>query len=236
MTKENAMKGTLYGVGIGSGNPELLTYQAVKCIKSCDVIAIPNSGRGASVAYDIVIQALPELSEKQILQIDMPMTKEKEILKRYHENGGNLLLQYLKQGDVAFLTLGDPSIYATYMYLHDFVLKKGGQAHMICGIPSFCSVASALNISLAKGDEMLHIIPASYPMEHALSLPGTKILMKAGKSFSKIKKMLLTQRESIDCYMVENCGMKTEKKYFSPEEMPEEAGYFTTIVVKEKRN
>ena len=230
------MRGTLYGIGIGSGNPDFLSYHAVKHIKSCDMIAIPDSGKGTFLAYDIVIQAVPELLQKKLIKIYMPMTKEKEILKKYHEEGGKLLLQYLKEGDIAFLTLGDPSIYSTYMYLHHFILKNGGQAYMIPGITSFCAVASALNISLTEGNEMLHIIPASYGIEYALSLPGTKILMKAGKSFSKIKKKLLEQKQSISCYMVENCDMQTEKKYFSLEEMPEEVGYFSTIIVKQKKD
>ncbi len=135
------------------------------------------------------------------------------------------------------MTLGDPSIYATYMYIHKIVKKNGGQVEMISGIPSFCSVSSTIGVSLTEGDEMLHIIPASasYNIEYALSLPGTKVLMKVGKSFQNIKQFLLQNDHKFDCYMVENCGMKTEKKYFSIKEFPEHTGYFTTIIIKDKK-
>lgn len=227
--------GILYGVGIGSGDPKFLTYQAVECIKKCNIIAIPDSGTGNFVAYDIVIQAIPELIQKEIVKIFMPMIKDKILLRKYHKEGGDIILQYLENNDVAFLTLGDPSIYATYMYIHKIVEKSGGQAKMISGVPSFCSVSSAMGISLTGGDELLHIIPASYDIECALSLSGTKVLMKVGKSFQNIKQFLLQNENKFDCYMVENCGMKTEKKYYSLKEFPEYTGYFTTIIIKDKK-
>ncbi|USF30638.1 precorrin-2 C(20)-methyltransferase [Clostridium sp. MD294] len=232
---EKYTMGTLYGVGIGAGDPKLLTYQAVECIKKCNIIAIPNSGTGNFVAYDIVVQAIPELVQKEIIKIFMPMTKDKVLLEKYHKEGSKIILQYLQNNDVAFLTLGDPSIYATYMYIHKKVKENGKQVKMISGIPSFCAVSSTLGISLTESDEMLHIIPASYGIEYALSLSGTKVLMKVGKSFQNIKQFLLHNEHKFDCYMVENCGMKTEKKYFSLKEFPDNTGYFTTIIIKDKK-
>lgn len=229
------MKGILYGVGIGVGNPQLLTHEAAQCIKSCNVIAIPDSGKNNFIAYDIVEQAIPELKKKEIIKISMPMTKEKEILEKYHEKGCEIILQYLKNYNVAFLTLGDPSIYSTYMYIHKLVQKSGGETKIISGVPSFCAVSAALGISLTEKDEMLHIIPASYDVEYALSLSGTKVLMKVGKSYQKVKQILLQNKNIFDCYMIENCSMKTEKRYFSIEEFPEYVGYFTTIIIKDKK-
>lgn len=229
------MRGTLYGVGIGVGDPQLLTYQAVQRIKKCDVIAIPDSGKENFIAYNIVVQMIPELAKKEIIKISMPMTKDTEILEEYHKKGSKIILQYLENNDVAFLTLGDPSIYATYMYIHKLIEQNGGQTKIISGVPSFCAVAAALGISLTERDEMLHIIPASYGIEYALSLSGTKVLMKVGKSFQNIKQVLLQNQDKFDCYMIENCGMQTEKKYFSIQEFPEQTGYFTTIIVKDKK-
>ena len=188
------MKGTLYGVGIGAGNPQFLTYQAAECIKKCNIIAIPDSGTENFISYNIVVQMIPELSQKQIIKISTPMTKDKMVLKEHHKQGSKMILKYLENENVAFLTLGDPSIYATYMYVHKLVEKNGGQTKMICGVPSFCAVSAALGISLTEGNDMLHIIPATYGLEYALSLSGTKILMKAGKSFQSIKEILFQNR------------------------------------------
>lgn len=229
------MKGILYGVGVGVGNSQLLTEQATQCIKKCNIIAIADSGKENFVAFNIVAQVIPELTKKEIVKIPLPMTKEKEVLEKCHKEGCNIILQYLKNDDVAFLTLGDPSIYSTYMYIHKLVQKSGGQTKIISGIPSFCAVSAALGISLTEKEEMLHIIPASYDVKYALSLSGTKVLMKVGKSFQDIKQILLQNKDKFDCYMVENCGMETEKKYFSIQEFPEYAGYFTTIIVKDKK-
>ena len=120
------MKGTLYGVGIGAGNPQFLTYQAAECIKKCNIIAIPDSGTENFISYNIVVQMIPELSQKQIIKISTPMTKDKMVLKEHHKQGSKMILKYLENDNVAFLTLGDPSIYATYMYIHKFVEKNGG--------------------------------------------------------------------------------------------------------------
>ena len=164
------MKGTLYGVGIGAGNPQFLTYQAAECIKKCNIIAIPDSGTENFISYNIVVQMIPELSQKQIIKISTPMTKDKMVLKEHHKQGSKMILKYLENENVAFLTLGDPSIYATYMYIHKLVEKNGGQTKMICGVPSFCAVSAALGISLTEGNDMLHIIPATYGLEYACLL------------------------------------------------------------------
>lgn len=102
---------------------------------------------------------------------------------------------------------------------------------MVSGIPSFCAVAAALNISLTEKAESLHIIPASYPIEEALKLSGTKVLMKSGKKLGKVREQLL--EKGVDARMVENCGMEGERHYLSTEEMPEQGSYYSLIVVKE---
>ena len=76
------------------------------------------------------------------------------------------------------------------------------------------------------------MIPASYQIEEALKLSGTKVLMKAGKKMAEVKKILLEQQ--IPASMIENCGMENERIYRSPEEIPEDAGYYSLIIVKEK--
>lgn len=99
------------------------------------------------------------------------------------------------------------------------------------GITSFCAVAARLNMGLVEKAEPLHVIPASYQIEDALQLPGTKVLMKAGKKMARVKEELRNRNES--AVMIENCGMENEKIYRSVEEIPEDAGYYSLIIVKE---
>ena len=227
------MKGKLYGVGIGPGDPELLTLKALRVIRESKVIALPGKEPRETVAYKIVEGAYPEIAEKELLAVDMPMTKDPAKLEASHEAGAAAIMAYLDKGmDVAFPTLGDPTVYSTYIYVHKRVQAAGYETEIVSGITSFCAVAARLNTGLVEKAEPLHVIPASYQIEEALKLSGTKVLMKAGKKMAEVKKILLEQQ--IPASMIENCGMENEMIYRSPEEIPEDAGYYSLIIVKEK--
>ena len=227
------MKGKLYGVGIGPGDPELLTLKALRVIRESKVIALPGKEPRETVAYKIVEGAYPEIAEKELLAVDMPMTKDPAKLEASHEAGAAAIMAYLDKGmDVAFITLGDPTVYSTYIYVHKRVQAAGYETEIVSGITSFCAVAARLNTGLVEKAEPLHVIPASYQSEEALKLSGTKVLMKAGKKMAEVKKILLEQQ--IPASMIENCGMDNERIYRSPEEIPEDAGYYSLIIVKEK--
>lgn len=230
--EETRQTGKLYGVGVGPGDPELMTLKAVRVIEESQVVAVPGETAGESIAWQIAAKVCKKLPEKEILAVPMPMTKDRERLKASHEAGAAALEKYLDDGkQIAFLTLGDPSVYSTYIYLHKRVEADGYPAELVSGVPSFCAAAARLGIGLAEQAESLHIIPASYSVEHALGLSGTKVLMKAGKKLSAVKAALLS--EGKEAVMVENCGMPGEKTYRTAEEIPEHGSYYSIIVVKE---
>lgn len=241
------MSGILYGTGTGPGEAELLTLKAVRTIRSCDMIAVPVSDSALKepciweegmpyldrcTAYQIVLPEVPEIRKKPVLCLPMPMMKEKEELKRIHDAGAKKVEEYLDEGmNIAFLTLGDPSIYSTYLYIHKRVQKDGYQAVIIPGIPSFCAAAAALNLGLAENKEEIHILPASYGIEEGLKLSGTKILMKTGKKMPYVKETVKASNDRF--WMVENCGMENEKIYENPDDVPEKSSYYSLIVIKE---
>ena len=227
------MSGRLYGVGVGPGDPELITLKALRIIKECGVIAVPGKEPEKSTAYNIVIKIYPELDKKELVGIHMPMTRDNAALKESHEEGAGILCRILDAGkDIAFLTLGDVTVYSTYMYLHKRVSEQGYNTEIISGIPSFCAAAARLGMSLAEKNEELHIIPASYQTEGALKLSGTKVLMKAGKKMPEIKETLI--KSGSQAVMVCGCGMEDEQIYCGAENIPEDAGYYSLIIVKEK--
>lgn len=226
------MTGKLYGVGIGPGDPELLTLKAVRLIRESDVIAVPGERPEETVAYQIAVQAVPELKEKELCPVNMPMTKDPDLLEQSHAAAAAVVEEQLKAGkQVAFLTLGDPTIYSTYLYVHKRIAEKGYETEIVNGIPSFCATAARLNMGLVENSEMLHVIPASYQVEDALHLPGTKVLMKAGRKMAQVKELVAGLEEK--AVMVENCGMPGEKIYLSAEEIPEKSSYYSLIIVKE---
>lgn len=226
----------LYGLGVGPGDPELMTIKAARIIRESDIIAIPESGQTVNGAYTIAKSAVPEMDQMKCIKVPMPMTRDRQKLEESHRAAAAQIAEYLRQGkEVAFLTLGDPSIYSTYTYVHDRILDAGFEAEMVPGIPSFCAVAARLNRGLTEASAALHIIPASYEgLGEAMKMKGTKVLMKSGKSIGKVKEMLLAEPEKWEAQMVERCGMEGERIFYSAEEISEDAGYFSIVVVKDR--
>ena len=183
------MHGILYGVGVGPGDPRLMTFLAADTIKKCEVLAVPARTREQAVSYQIARGLLPELDQKACLSLAVPMTKDRTVLNAAYEQAADLVEEQLKAGkDVACLTLGDPTIYSTYIYLHRIIKARGYETQIISGVPSFCAASARLGDSLADRSEQLHIIPSAYGVEEALALPGTKVLMKAASKMDAVKK------------------------------------------------
>ena len=230
MDQENKIMAKLYGVGVGSGDPELLTLKAVRLIHESDVIAVPSETAEDAVAYRIVKKVIPEIAEKEILGIKMLMIKDKKELKTMHEQAARRIIDKLDAGkQVAFLTLGDPTIYSTFVYIQDIVKKEGYETELVNGIASFLSASARINRRLVLRDEELHIIPATYGIHEALALKGTKVFMKAGKRMREVKELIVGSGQK--AYFIENCGMENERIIEDVTQMPDCAGYYSLLIV-----
>ena len=225
-------KGILYGVGVGPGDPELMTVKAVRILKACDVVAVPAAGESEKTAMKI---AAGYIGDKPVIHCDMPMIRDKAKLDASHDRAADQLCALLDEGKtVAFLTLGDPSVYSTYWYVHKRVCARGYTAQLVPGVPSFCAAAAALNTALCAGSEMLHIVPASHgAAENGLDLPGNKILMKAGKSILDVRGQLAARGQLDNAALVERCSMEGERIVTDLRELDDPTGYFSIILVKE---
>lgn len=228
------IKGIAYGVGVGPGDPELMTLKAIRIIKENDIIALPGKDAEQSVAYQIAVKNIPELAQKQLVPIYMPMIKGRNLINAEHEKGAKIIEKYLDQGkNVVYLTLGDPTIYCSFSYLQHILEADGYKVELVSGISSFCAAAARLKLPLAEWDEQLHILPAVHKTEAQLNYQGTYVLMKSASSMKKVKELL---RESgRKAAAVENCSMETERVYRSVDEIPDDAGYLSLIIAKDEK-
>ena len=149
----------------------------------------------------------------------------------------------MKGKKLVFLTIGDPSVYSTYHYIHRRVLAAGMSATMISGVPSFCAVAARLGISLADQGEEIHIIPGSYAVEDTVDYAGTRIYMKSGKKLERLIGMLRTelvrrkqQGENLEVYGVSNCGLPEECVMHGVDALTQAVSYLTIVIVKVKKH
>lgn len=228
-------RGLLYGVGVGPGDPELMTLKAVRIIKACPVVAAPVNAAQESLAYTIASSAVPEMAEKEFLPLPSPMVRNRAEVEAVHTRNARMLERHLDEGDdVAFLTLGDPSLYSTFGYLRHAIEADGYDVLTVSGVTSFCAAAARAGATLAEGDDPLHILPASLLSDiNLLKAPGTFVLMKAGARLHEIKAAL--KARGLRAYAIERCGLEDERVYPDLAHMPDDASYLTLVVASRQQ-
>ena len=226
-------RGIAYGVGVGPGDPELMTVKAIKLIRENDIVAVPDKNPTESVAYHIAAAAVPELAEKELVPVYVPMIRDREKLEAVHRQEAAKLESYLDHGkNIVYITLGDPTVYCSFTYLQNILESDGYTVKLVPGVPSFCAAAARLNIPLVIGEESLHVMPAADIRQEEMRKPGTYVLMKAGRRMPEVKEMLLSGNYEVSA--AENCTMVDEKLYRGADEIPDESGYFSLIIVKNR--
>jgi len=183
-------------VGCGPGDPELLTIKAINAIKKADVIMCPTSKEGKdSIAYSI-ISKLVEEKKPEIVNLVFPMVKDKDILESTWEKNAEIIARAVRSGkNVVYLTVGDPSLYSTWIYLHKELKSKYSDVkiNVIPGIVSMFAFASKVGISIAEGDETMAIIPACYDLTRVKETAkncDTMIFLKDGRYFDQVIALL----------------------------------------------
>jgi precorrin-2/cobalt-factor-2 C20-methyltransferase len=226
----------LYGVSVGAGDPQLMTLKALRIIEECGTIAVPRTNGKDSLALSIAEQAA-DLGGKRIVFVDFPMSRCSAVLEKGWEKAAELLCGELENGSVAFLTLGDISVYSTFSYIVPPIEKAGHEVRICAGVTSFCAAAAALKEPLCLGDEPMHIIPFGCEgFDEFLEAVGTKIVMKTGKNFGELKEILRKKGLSHRTSVVENCGLPDERVYRSIDDINGEPGYFSVFIIRGTEN
>ena len=226
-------KGKLYGLGVGPGDPELLTLKAVRLLKEADVVAVPDKGSGKKTALQIVKSFV---EGKELLFCPTPMLRDRSAWDQHHEKVADDICGLLDAGKtVSFITLGDPTIYSTYIYIHKKVAARGYEAELVPGVPSFCAAAARLGQSLCENTERLLIVPASCQLQDSMDIKANKVFMKAGSNMKSLQLQLEQNGLLENASMVENCSMENERVYAHFGDMQEDSGYFSLVIVKDPR-
>ncbi len=189
------MNGRLFGVGVGPGDPELVTVKAQRLIEAADVIGYPCARHGRSMARRA---AAPYLRADQIEEaLTYPVTTEatdsqeayEELLRGFYDQSAEVLAEHLVAGrDVVVLCEGDPFFYGSYMYLHERLAHRFA-TEVVPGVTAFSAAAAAAGTPLAKRDDLFTVVPGTLPRESlAAELRGADaaVVMKLGRTFPAV--------------------------------------------------
>jgi precorrin-2 C20-methyltransferase/precorrin-3B C17-methyltransferase len=190
------MTGRLFGVGVGPGDPELVTVKARRIVEAADVVAYPVARHGRGIARRI---AAPYLRDGQVeLAMTYPVTTEETdhpggydgALRDFYDESAALIAEHLDAGrDVAVLCEGDPFFYGSYMYLHERLADRY-PTEVVPGVTSFSAAAAAAGTPLVKRDDVLTVLPGTLPPEVlAARLRNTDaaVVMKLGRTFPGVR-------------------------------------------------
>jgi len=237
------MSATLYAIGVGPGDPELLTLKAVRIIREVPCICVPKGREeGSSLALDIVSKAV-NLGGKEILQAHFPMKKTKSpehicsLDTKWHETVETILSRLNKGIDIAFITIGDPTIYSTFFYLYDRILEINPNIEILIipGVSSINASASVAGMSLGLADEKIAVLPATYTgnLKNILDAFDTIVLMKVNKVLDKIISALDEIGILKNAVCISRTGMEGETICRDLKKLKkEDLSYFSIIIVK----
>jgi precorrin-2/cobalt-factor-2 C20-methyltransferase len=184
-------------VGCGPGDPELLTVKAVKAIKNADVIMCPTSKEGKpSIALSVISSLIDKEKNPEIVNLIFPMTKDKDKLENTWQKNSQIIAERALSGKkIVYLTVGDPYLYSTWIYLHRELSVKHPDINIrvIPGIVSMFTFASKVGISLAEGAEKMAVIPSCYDLTRVKEIAkncDTMIFLKDGRYFDQVINLL----------------------------------------------
>ncbi len=183
----------LIGIGVGPGDPELLTVKAVKAIQNADIIMCPASKEDRpSIALSVVDSLIDKSKNQEIVKLIFPMTKDQDVLKETWKRNAKIMAETVQSGkNVVYLTVGDPFLYSTWIYMHKDLTEKYPEMNIsvIPGIVSMFTFASKVGVSIAEGAEKVAIIPSCYDLSSVKEIAKNSesmIFLKDGRYFDQV--------------------------------------------------
>ncbi len=229
------MTGTLYGLGIGPGDPDLITLKALKLLQTTKVLAYPALEDGDSLARAIIA---PHLNEpKTEIAVRIPMTVERAPAQAAYDDAAVELSEHLKKGeDVVVLCEGDPFFYGSFMYLFGRIAETY-PVEVIPGVSSLTACATALQSPLSARNDILTVLPAPLPSEilrDRLRDTDSAAIMKVGRHFARVRDVILDLGLGENARYIERATMEAER-ILPLTEVPEDAAPYFSMILIHKR-
>ncbi|AJW69709.1 precorrin-2 C(20)-methyltransferase [Nitrosopumilus adriaticus] len=187
----------LIGIGVGPGDPELLTVKAVNAINNADIIMCPASNQDRpSIALSVVSSLIDKSKNQEIIKLIFPMTKDKDILEQTWKKNAKIMAETVLSGkNVVYLTVGDPFLYSTWIYMHKDLKENypDMDISVIPGIVSMFTFAAKVGVSVAEGAEKVAIIPSCYDLSSVKEIAKNSesmIFLKDGRYFDQVIQVL----------------------------------------------
>ncbi|KAF6243597.1 precorrin-2 C(20)-methyltransferase [Nitrosopumilus sp. b1] len=187
----------LIGIGVGPGDPDLLTVKAVKAIHNADIIMCPASKEDRpSIALSVVSSLIDKSKNQEIVKLIFPMTKDKDVLVSTWKKNAKIMAEKVLSGkNVVYLTVGDPYLYSTWIYMHREIKSNHPELKIsvIPGIVSMFTFASKVGVSIAEGAEKVAVIPSCYDLSTVKEIAKNAeslIFLKDGRYFDQVIELL----------------------------------------------
>lgn len=229
----------VYALGVGPGDPELLTRKAERILRSVDVICAPTGAAEAgSYALSIVEEFLDRSRQEVLVQV-FPMLKDQQGLDPFWEEAADQVAKRIAQGkDVAFITIGDPFLYSTYLYIHRIFLAKYPEIaiEVVPGVSSILAASAVSGVPLGLGGERIAILPAVYEndeLKRTLEEFDTVVLMKVSRVFDRVYAVLKELGREKGGVFVRRVGSSEEEVHFDLEALlGEKLDYLSMLIVR----
>ncbi len=227
------MTGTLYGVGIGPGDPDLITLKGLRCIRRVPVIAYPAPPEGDSLARAIVAPHLPGGQTEIVIR--MPMVAARFPAREVYDHAAREIGGELEAGrDVAVLCEGDPFFYGSFMYLFGRMAERY-PVEVIPGVCSLTACAAVLGAPLVARDDVLTVVPATLEageLRRRLAEGGeAAAIVKVGRNLAKVRGVLADLGLADDARYVEHATMASQNILPLAAVADGAAPYFSMILV-----
>jgi precorrin-2/cobalt-factor-2 C20-methyltransferase len=228
---EKTVSGKLYGVGVGPGDPELMTLKAVRILAEVPVIAYPAPNSGESSARAIAEKFIP--AGRIEIAVRVPMRVGPVPLEAYEHAAGEIATHLDAGRDVAVLCEGDPFFYGSFMYLHD-ALANRFPTTIVPGVSSLTACAASSGRPLVRRDDVLTIVPATLDdaeIERRLTQSHAAAIMKVGRHLSRLK-ALLGKLGLLETAIYVSHATRGNERVVPLADLPDsEAPYFSMILI-----